>query len=105
MNARVALTVRRKIYKVGREYETIAAATWPPQLFDPINEPSRTRTCDPLVKSQLLYHLSYRPFELRTLYLRDWARASALCLSVREPTAERGIFDDDGLIAFGAGGH
>jgi hypothetical protein len=26
-----------------------------------INEPSRTRTCDPLVKSQLLYQLSYRP--------------------------------------------
>lgn len=24
-------------------------------------EPSRTRTCDPLVKSQLLYRLSYRP--------------------------------------------
>ena len=24
-------------------------------------EPSRTRTCDPLVKSQLLYQLSYRP--------------------------------------------
>jgi hypothetical protein len=29
------------------------------------NEPSRTRTCDPLVKSQLLYQLSYRP----TIYL------------------------------------
>src|SRR5437867_2565678 len=28
-------------------------------------EPSRTRTCDPLVKSQLLYQLSYRP----TLFL------------------------------------
>jgi hypothetical protein len=26
-----------------------------------IDEPSRTRTCDPLVKSQLLYRLSYRP--------------------------------------------
>jgi hypothetical protein len=23
-----------------------------------LNEPCRTRTCDPLVKSQLLYHLS-----------------------------------------------
>src|SRR5207302_4039490 len=28
-------------------------------------EPSRTRTCDPLVKSQLLYRLSYRPTNLR----------------------------------------
>ena len=24
-------------------------------------EPSRARTCDPLIKSQLLYQLSYRP--------------------------------------------
>ena len=24
-------------------------------------EPGRTRTCDPLVKAQLLYRLSYRP--------------------------------------------
>ena len=29
-----------------------------------MNEPSRTRTCDPLIKSQLLYRLSYRPKEL-----------------------------------------
>ena len=28
-------------------------------------EPSRTRTCAPLVKSQLLYQLSYRPTNLR----------------------------------------
>src|ERR1041385_384638 len=28
-------------------------------------EPSRTRTCDPLVKSQLLYRLSYRPIYRR----------------------------------------
>ena len=28
-------------------------------------EPSRTRTCDPLVKSQLLYRLSYRPIYMR----------------------------------------
>ena len=28
-------------------------------------EPSRTRTCDPLVKSQLLYQLSYRPIYMR----------------------------------------
>ena len=30
-------------------------------LFQKSGEPSRTRTCDPLVKSQLLYRLSYRP--------------------------------------------
>ena len=28
-------------------------------------EPSRTRTCDPLVKSQLLYRLSYRPIYMQ----------------------------------------
>jgi hypothetical protein len=26
-------------------------------------EPDRIRTCDPLIKSQLLYQLSYRPHE------------------------------------------
>src|SRR5438874_8695059 len=30
-------------------------------------EPSRTRTCDPLVKSQLLYRLSYRPTNSNSL--------------------------------------
>lgn len=30
-------------------------------VFSESGEPSRTRTCDPLVKSQLLYQLSYRP--------------------------------------------
>ena len=34
-------------------------------LFQKSGEPSRTRTCDPLVKSQLLYQLSYRPTDLR----------------------------------------
>jgi hypothetical protein len=33
-------------------------------------EPSRTRTCDPLVKSQLLYQLSYRPTLKRSDSLR-----------------------------------
>jgi hypothetical protein len=28
-------------------------------------EPDRIRTCDPLIKSQLLYQLSYRPHEAR----------------------------------------
>src|ERR1041385_7514090 len=36
-------------------------------------EPSRTRTCDPLVKSQLLYRLSYRP-----IYRRMSTQARAL---------------------------
>ena len=31
------------------------------KLLQISGEPSRTRTCDPLVKSQLLYRLSYRP--------------------------------------------
>src|SRR5436305_13216175 len=32
-------------------------------LFDALSsdEPDRDRTCDPLIKSQLLYQLSYRP--------------------------------------------
>ena len=39
-------------------------------------EPSRTRTCDPLVKSQLLYQLSYRPIYMKrarygVLFLRN----------------------------------
>ena len=29
-------------------------------------EPSRARTCDPLIKSQLLYQLSYRPTNLES---------------------------------------
>jgi hypothetical protein len=32
-----------------------------PLLFSRTGEPSRARTCDPLIKSQLLYQLSYRP--------------------------------------------
>ena len=32
-----------------------------PQFIDSNNEPDRDRTCDPLIKSQLLYQLSYRP--------------------------------------------
>ena len=32
-----------------------------PQVIDNSGEPSRARTCDPLIKSQLLYQLSYRP--------------------------------------------
>ncbi len=32
-----------------------------PQVTENNGEPSRARTCDPLIKSQLLYQLSYRP--------------------------------------------
>ena len=32
-----------------------------PFLFDCIDEPDWARTSDPLIKSQLLYQLSYRP--------------------------------------------
>jgi hypothetical protein len=34
-------------------------------------EPSRARTCDPLIKSQLLYQLSYRPLSELKLYVRN----------------------------------
>jgi hypothetical protein len=44
-------------------------------------EPSRTRTCDPLVKSQLLYQLSYRPTYMRR------ARSGVLFSIAREVAA------------------
>jgi len=31
------------------------------RALDDYGEPDRDRTCDPLIKSQLLYRLSYRP--------------------------------------------
>jgi hypothetical protein len=34
-----------------------------PTFCDICGEPDRIRTCDPLIKSQLLYQLSYRPHE------------------------------------------
>ena len=34
-------------------------------------EPDRDRTCDPLIKSQLLYQLSYRPVKRRELYVAE----------------------------------
>ena len=40
-------------------------------------EPSRARTCDPLIKSQLLYQLSYRPISELKLYVgKDQCQAS-----------------------------
>jgi hypothetical protein len=41
--------------------EAIRATRRRPQVIDSNGEPSRARTCDPLIKSQLLYQLSYRP--------------------------------------------
>ncbi len=41
-------------------------------MASPVNtkyEPDRDRTCDPLIKSQLLYQLSYRPVKRRELYV------------------------------------
>ena len=37
------------------------ARIWEAYLFDFLGGRSRTRTYDPLIKSQLLYHLSYAP--------------------------------------------
>ena len=36
-------------------------------------EPSRARTCDPLIKSQLLYQLSYRPDEGENYTCANWS--------------------------------
>src|SRR5436190_1084600 len=40
-----------------------------PQVIENNGEPSRARTCDPLIKSQLLYQLSYRPTTEVELYV------------------------------------
>ncbi len=40
-----------------------------PQIVENNGEPSRARTCDPLIKSQLLYQLSYRPMRLTRVEL------------------------------------
>ncbi len=37
--------------------------------YEKNGEPSRARTCDPLIKSQLLYQLSYRPTTEEKLYV------------------------------------
>src|ERR1044072_3187289 len=42
-----------------------------PQVIENNGEPSRARTCDPLIKSQLLYQLSYRPISGRELYVGE----------------------------------
>ena len=47
-------------------------------------EPSRTRTCDPLVKSQLLYQLSYRPTnetEFKVSSFEFQVRFEVICLN------------------------
>jgi hypothetical protein len=43
-----------------------------PSLVDSNGEPSRDRTCDPLIKSQLLYQLSYRPTDEGKLYVAHY---------------------------------
>ena len=88
-------------------------------------EPSRTRTCDPLVKSQLLYRLSYRPIYMQKArksgilhekylatkrHIRHKTKSKKFCALcaflwlIPEPATERGIVHDDRLHAFGAGG-
>src|SRR5215471_9021614 len=51
-----------------------------PQFFDEVvitnGEPSRARTCDPLIKSQLLYQLSYRPTDETKIIRRALSESS-----------------------------
>src|ERR1043166_674855 len=60
-------------------------------------EPSRTRTCDPLVKSQLLYRLSYRPIyrrmstQARALF--QLRRTSLRILPKRDRIVQNAIFE------------
>ena len=51
-----------------------------PNAFIVNGEPSRTRTCDPLVKSQLLYQLSYRPTLRKNTKFIDNRRARRVLL-------------------------
>ena len=65
----------------------------PPFFAQLTDEPSRTRTCDPLVKSQLLYQLSYRPVCVIQLwnafYMRGIGVASAMSGALTcEPSAK-----------------
>ena len=53
-----------------------------PQIIENNGEPWRARTSDPLIKSQLLYQLSYRPLRVtrEKLYVRCFeCQASTLC--------------------------
>ena len=53
-------------------------------------EPSRARTCDPLIKSQLLYQLSYRPTSASELYVRNkTCQAGVVTRSSRCEVAEK----------------
>jgi hypothetical protein len=51
-------------------------------------EPSRTRTCDPLVKSQLLYQLSYRPTNEKQ------SKVSSLKFQVRKESTDYADYTD-----------
>jgi hypothetical protein len=56
-----------------------------PHLVDVESEPGRTRTCDPVVKSHLLYQLSYRPVKPRAVIVtaiqsKAKRRESAVCV-------------------------
>ncbi len=60
------LSSYRAIYRFSRRLAALAQAKCGGFTANRIlcflsGEPSRTRTCDPLVKSQLLYQLSYGP--------------------------------------------
>ena len=44
-----------------RRLDRTKVSAQPMRLKEEIGEPDRIRTCDPLIKSQLLYQLSYGP--------------------------------------------
>src|SRR5262245_41689122 len=58
----------------------------PPNPFEKIGGRTRTRTWDPLIKSQLLYHLSYAPYLPRSNPQRRGCCSKAVRLSP-QPTA------------------
>src|SRR5216683_2350037 len=60
-----------------------------PHFTRTCGEPSRTRTCDPLVKSQLPYQLSYRPTCLNTSQLEYYILTDAKVQSPKSNVQNR----------------
>ncbi len=57
--------------------------------FENNGEPSRARTCDPLIKSQLLYQLSYRPMRKKIIRAHFYVSSEGHRLqSVRDRTSD-----------------
>lgn len=116
-----AYAVTKAAEKVLAEKESRQSRELPTLMLEKSGEPSRTRTCDPLVKSQLLYQLSYRPIymqraregvlssrmegilpKLRTIVQKPFV--ATFSFAIAEPATKSRVVHDDRLRALGAGG-